>query len=206
MSYPRISEAFSLLDVLVDSYSKQYEEGSVAPSLLRQHSLLVATCAEILATKIPGMDTKKAYTLGLLHDYGKVVDERTCNLFHGLCGYMIMSQLGFDEVAKICLTHTFIDKDFKYDDYITYPKEELQECKKILKGIEYDDYDRLIQMSDMMVTVVGFKSLRERMNFIRNKYKLCPLTIKNKYRQVLKLKSQFDKLCGCDIYRLLGLQ
>lgn len=206
MSYPRISEAFSLLDVLVDSYSKQYEEGSVAPSLLRQHSLLVATCAEILATKIPGMDTKKAYALGLLHDYGKVVDERTCNLFHGLCGYMIMSQLGFDEVAKICLTHTFIDKDFKYDDYITYPKEELQECKKILKGIEYDDYDRLIQMSDMMVTVVGFKSLRERMNFIRNKYKLCPLTIKNKYRQVLKLKAQFDKLCGCDIYRLLGLQ
>lgn len=205
MSYPKVAEAFSLLDILIDGYSKQYEEGSVAPSLLRQHSLLVATCAEILATKIHGMDSKKAYALGLLHDYGKVVNEKAHNLFHGLSGYKIMKELGYDEVAKICLTHTFIDKEFKYEDYITYPKEELTTCKKLLKEIDYDEYDKLIQMSDMMVTVVGFKTLKERMIFIREKYKLCGLTMKKKYRQVLKLKDHFDKLCGCDIYKLLGV-
>lgn len=206
MTYPKVADAFSLLDILIDGYSKQYEEDSVAPSLLRQHSLLVATCAEILATKIPNMDSKKAYALGLLHDYGKVVDEKANKLFHGLCGYKIMNKIGYDEVAKICLTHTFIEKDFDADDYISYPKSEVKECKKLLAKIEYDEYDRLVQLSDMMVTVVGFKTLKERMRFIRDKYKLCNLTMKKKYRTVLKLKEHFDKLCGCDIYKLLGIQ
>lgn len=205
MSYPKISEAFSLLNILIEGYSKQYEEDSVAPSLLRQHSLLVATCAEILATKIDDMDSRKAYTLGLLHDYGKVVCEKEHGLFHGLSGYKIMKELGYDDVARICLTHSFIDKNIKSDDYKTYPKKELNECKKLLKEIEYDDYDKLIQMSDMMVTVVGFKTLKERMLFIRDKYKICGLTMKKKYRQVLKLKDYFDKLCRCDIYKLLGV-
>ena len=205
MSYPKVSEAFSLLNILIDGYSKQFEEDSVAPSLLRQHSLLVATCAEILATKIPGMDSKKAYALGLLHDYGKVVNEKEHKLFHGLSGYKIKKELGYDEVARICLTHTFIDKNFKYEDYTPYPKADLTECKKLLKDIEYDDYDKLIQLSDMMVSVVGFKTLKERMRYIRDKYKLCCLTMKKKYRQVLKLKEYFDKLCGCDVYKLLGV-
>lgn len=205
MSYPKVSEAFSLLDVLIDGYSKQYSADSTAPSLLRQHSLLVATCAEILASKIHGMDSKKAYALGLLHDYGKVINETQNKLFHGLTGYKIMSELGYDEIAKICLTHTFIDKEFKYEDYQAYDKKELAECKKKLKELEYDDYDRLIQLSDMMVTVVGFKTLKERMIYIRDKYHICNLTMKKKYRQVLRLKDYFDKLCGCDVYKLLGV-
>lgn len=205
MSYPKVSEAFSLLDVLVDGYSKQYSVDSTAPSLLRQHSLLVAACAEILAAKIHGMDSKKAYALGLLHDYGKVINEKDNKLFHGLTGYKIMSELGYDEVAKICLTHTFINKDFKHEDYQAYDSKELTACKKLLKNIDYDDYDRLIQLSDMMVTVVGFKTLKERMIYIRDKYNICNLTMKKKYRQVLKLKDYFDKLCGCDVYKLLGV-
>ena len=86
-----------------------------------------------------------------------------------------------------------------------YKRQDLTECKKLLKDLDYDDYDKLIQLSDMMVSVVGFKTLKERMRFIQNKYQLCCLTVKKKYRQVLKLKEYFDKRCKCDIYKLLGV-
>lgn len=205
MSYPKVSEAFSLLDVLVDGYSKQFPADSNKPSLLRQHSLLVATCAEIIASKIHGMDNKKAYALGLLHDYGKVINEKQNKLFHGLCGYKILNELGYEEVGRICLTHTFIDKDFSLQDYQSYDKKELQACQKLLKKMEYDDYDRLIQLSDMMVSVVGFNTIKQRMKFVREKYNIDCLTVKRKYRNVLRLKDYFDKLCGCDVYKLLGI-
>lgn len=76
----------------------------------------------MIASRIDSIDGQKAYILGLLHDYGKMVrDADNKEYFHGLTGYHEMNRLGFDDVARVCLTHTFPDKDFKYTEY-SYPE------------------------------------------------------------------------------------
>lgn len=54
---------------------------------------------------IPTREEAKAYVLGLLHDVGRKFGR--CQLKHVYAGWQYMLQLGYDEVARICLTHSF---------------------------------------------------------------------------------------------------
>ena len=69
------------------------------------HSRVAAHCAEKIAELCDGLDVQKAYVLGLLHDIGRKFGVR--HLGHVSDGYTYMMSLGYDEVAKICLTHSF---------------------------------------------------------------------------------------------------
>ena len=172
----------------------------------RIHNAMVALCAEMIASKLPDIDGQKAYILGLLHDFGKLVyDDEFSDKFHGIEGCRFFLEKGWDEPARICLTHSFPDKNIKYSEYPGYSARELRKCKMLLAKIDYDDYDRLIQLCDMLVVGINFTNVKERINFIRNNYKLPLIALKKKYRQALKLKRYFDEKCGCDIYKLLGV-
>lgn len=206
MSMPSIKQALDLFEEGLKKLSdEQPHFAFYSGKSLQSHCCLVACCAEIIASRLPDIDGHKAYTLGLLHDYGKLVkDAENTAYFHGLTGYEAMTKLGYDEVARICLTHTFYDKNFPILDF-NYPIKDLRKVKKILANIEYDDYDRLIQLCDLLVIGFGYDNLKSRMNFIREKYRVSTTLIKKKYRDALSLKFYFDRKCGCDIYQLLGI-
>ena len=83
----------------------------------------------------------------------------------------MMSEMGYDTVAKICLTHTFPIKDIttyvgKFDVSIT----ELEFVQNKITKYEYNDYDRLIQLCDSMVMSKGPVTLEERMKDIIMRY------------------------------------
>ena len=72
-----------------------------------------------------------------------------------------MKQSGYDEVAKICLTHSF--NNHTIDDYIgkfDVSDEELRLIKTELDKAVYDEYDRLIQLCDSLAgaDTVHFKT------------------------------------------------
>lgn len=69
------------------------------------HCRVAAHCAERIAQACGDLDVNKAYILGLLHDIGRKFNVR--HLGHVADGYSYMMSLGYDEVAKICLTHSF---------------------------------------------------------------------------------------------------
>ena len=69
------------------------------------HSRVAAMCAEKIAAACPDMDEEKAYVLGLLHDIGRKFGVK--HLGHVYDGYKYMLDLGYDEAARICLTHSF---------------------------------------------------------------------------------------------------
>lgn len=204
MTCPSIKQALDLFDDgLVKMREEQPRFAFYFEKSYRSHCCLVACCAEMIASRLQYLDVQKAYIFGLLHDYGKMIcDADSKQYFHGLTGYNEMNKLGFDEVARVCLTHTFPDKDFKYTEY-TYP--EMRKTKKILSSIEYNDYDRLIQLCDLLVTGMSFGTIKERMAYVKDKYRLPTILIKKRYRQALRLKNYFDRRCGCDVYRLLGV-
>ncbi len=160
------------------------------------HSRTAAHCAEKIAKACGDMDPEKAYICGLLHDIGRKFGVR--HMGHVSDGYSYMMSLGYDEVAQICLTHSF--KNRTTDDYIgkfDTTEEELKLIKDMLAVVEMDDYDLLIQLCDAIAGAEGVMNIEDRMNDVKRRY--------GHYSQVkwdanMRLKKQFEDRMGQDIY------
>lgn len=169
------------------------------PGAWADHSRAVAMCAEKIAAACGDMDTEKAYVLGLLHDIGRKFGIK--HMGHIYDGYHYMTELGYDEAARICLSHSFSIQ--KLEDYIgkwDVPQEEQQELRALLAEMVYDDYDRLIQVCDSLagITVVD---MEERMADVKRRYGSYP---QDKWDRNLELKGYFEEKMGQDIYTVVG--
>lgn len=170
----------------------------------RAHAAAVAHIAETIASKTLYLNSEKAYILALLHDCGKYQDEYACHKFHGLAGYYYMLEKGYPDLARASLTHTFYKKDFELTDY-PFPPDDLKICRQLLQDIEYDDYDLLLQLADMINDMgktctleYRVQSLCKRRNIPTKDYAWVEVALN-------AIKNYFDKKCGCDIYSLFGL-
>lgn len=152
------------------------------------------------------MDDNKAYILGLLHDYGKIQNEKASGISHFIFGYKEMMKQGFEEVARICLTHSFPFKEIKFEDYSQYSKKDLIEAQNIISVIEYDDYDCLIQLCDMFFEGNNIVSFQKRLLGISQRYNLSKDQMASLEKGAVKNKTYFDKKCGRDIYNILGIE
>ena len=161
-----------------------------------KHSLTAAHCAEKIAAAYGDMDAEKAYVLGLLHDIGRKFGVR--HLGHVSDGYRFMMSLGYDEAAKICLTHSF--NNHTVDEYIgklDVSDEEMKMIKTELARIVYDDYDRLIQLCDSLAGAEGVLDIEDRMNDVKKRYGSYP---QDKWDSNMRLKQYFEKKMKKDIY------
>ena len=201
--YPDIKTAIKLWeDGIIYRKSKPY--GFAIEDEYRFHTKGVASAAQKIAENISYLDPEKAYILGLLHDYGKRISERDENYFHGREGYEQMNKLGFYEVAKICLTHTFFDKNIKYED-MSYPAEWLNWAKLKLQNIDYDDYDYLICLCDKFFEGLSIVSIEKRAEGIAKRYKTNTHQLTIFIEKSLQLKKYFEEKTGKDIYDLLQI-
>ena len=142
------------------------------------------------------MDAEKAYVLGLLHDIGRKFGVR--HLGHVSDGYRFMMSLGYDEAARICLTHSF--NNHKLDEYIgkfDVSDEEMEMIKSELARTVYDDYDRLIQLCDSLAGAEGVLDIEDRMNDVKKRYGFYP---QDMWDSNMRLKRYFEKKMEKDIY------
>ena len=161
-----------------------------------KHCLTAAHCAEKIASACGNMDVEKAYILGLLHDIGRKFGVR--HLGHVSDGYRFMMSLGYDEAAKICLTHSF--NNHTVDEYIgklDVSEEEMKMIKAELARTVYDDYDRLIQLCDSLAGAEGVLDIQDRMNDVKKRYGFYP---QDKWDSNMRLKRYFEKKMKKDIY------
>lgn len=160
------------------------------------HCRVAAHCAEKIALACGDMNADKAYILGLLHDIGRKFGTR--HMGHVSDGYSYMMSLGYDEVAQICLTHSFNNQTT--DEYIgkfDTSDEELKMIQDALKITVMDEYDRLIQLCDALAGAEGVLDMEERMLDIKNRYGSYP---KEKWESNIALKHHFEEKAGKDIY------
>lgn len=163
------------------------------------HSRVTAHCAEKIAEGCGDLDAEKAYVLGLLHDIGRKFGGR--HLGHVSDGYTYMMSLGYDEVAQICLTHSFNNQTT--DDYIgkfDTTKEELELINSTLSKVVMDDYDRLIQLCDSLAGSEGVLDIEERMGDVKQRYGSYP---QEKWDKNISLKQYFENKIGKDIYEVV---
>ena len=171
------------------------------PGPWEQHSLSSAENARRIAEKVPGMDSEKAYIMGLLHDIGRRVG--ITGMLHLIDGYEYMMSLDEPELAAICLTHSYPVKNADYfegkHDCTPGQKAFIQ---NFLDTHEYDDYDKLIQLCDAISLPEGACIMEKRFVDVALRHGIRDYTT-TRWRGYLELKKYFDSLCGCDIYTLL---
>lgn len=142
------------------------------------------------------MDAEKAYVLGLLHDIGRKFGVR--HLGHVSDGYRFMMSLGYDEAAKICLTHSFNNHTInEYIGKFDVSDEEMKMIKTELARTVYDDYDRLIQLCDSLAGAEGVLDIEDRMNDVKKRYGFYP---QDKWDSNMRLKRYFEEKMKKDIY------
>lgn len=166
------------------------------PGPWEQHSRYVAVCAKRIADHCPDLDPERAYIYGMLHDIGRKFG--ITYLAHIYDGYHYLRDLGYDNAARIALSHSFQLK--KMDEYIgkaDIPESAQMEIQALLEEMEYDDYDYLIQLCDSIAKADGIVSLEERMNDVKSRYGYYP---QDKWDRNIELKDYFEKKMQRKLY------
>ena len=175
------------------------------PKIIYEHGVHVFNVAKIaraIARETDGrLNPETAYILGLLHDVGRIKDETVTKIPHGIEGFRYLTNLGYSGAAPICLTHNFIDKDIKPGDYPTYSPELFNQTKEFLSQIEYNDYDRLIQLGDLFSRGKEILSIRQRLDKNKQFYKIKNLSYEDK---AFALRDYFDDKFGIDVEKIVA--
>lgn len=171
--------------------------GRLNPGPWEAHSRNVGVAARNIAAKVPGMDPERAYIFGLLHDIGRrvgVVDIPT----HVIEGYRFCMAQGWDEAARICMTHSW---PLGAAELSGEPATQA-EIRAYLSALTYDDDDRLIMLCDSLAADYGFCILERRFVDVARRYGVWPNTVA-RWNETFRVKEDFERRMGCSVYDVL---
>jgi hypothetical protein len=183
------------------------EAENLFPGLWVQHSIYAAEAAKLIAENCDGMDSEIAYILGLLHDLGRRDSNKygITTMGHILCGYNYSKELGYDLLAKICMTHSCPTKSiFDIDDIVNKncTEEEYEFVENYFNKIEYNDYDKLIQLCDALALHNGFTLIEKRLIDVALRHGVNEYTV-SKWKAFMELKNYFEEKMGKSVYGIL---
>lgn len=163
------------------------------------HSINVGIAARNIAEKVSRLNPEKAYIVGLLHDIGRrvgIVDIPT----HVYEGYRYCLGKGWDEAARICMTHSYLRMQ---DEFSHEPDSEQEKAiKAYIMNCQADDYDQLIQLCDSLAVDYGFVILEKRFVDVTRRYGIMEGYIKG-WEIAFSIKEYFEKEMGCSVYDVL---
>lgn len=173
--------------------------GELNPGPWVKHSINAGIAARNIAEKVSWLNPEKAYIVGLLHDIGRrvgIVDIPT----HVYEGYRYCLGKGWDEAARVCMTHSYLrmQEEFSYDP----DNEQEKAIKAYIMSCQADDYDKLIQLCDSLAVDYGFVILEKRFVDVTRRYGIMEGYIKG-WDIAFSIKEYFEKEMGCSIYDVL---
>ncbi|MDF2941760.1 MAG: metal dependent phosphohydrolase [Herbinix sp.] len=175
--------------------------GELNPGPWIEHSINTGLAAKYIASKCDNLDPEKAYILGVLHDIGRrvgIVSQR-----HIIEGYNYCMGKGWEEAARICMTHSFMVQNVKADvGEWDVSDDDYAFINQYIETITYDDYDRLMQLCDSLATANGFCLLEKRFVDVHRRYGVNEYTIA-RWNAVFDIKEFFENKMGCSVYEVL---
>ena len=188
---PSIDEATLLLD-----------EGRIFnPGPWIEHSLNVGKAAELIAELDEELDKDIALVLGMLHDIGRRYGKTYMR--HSIDGYNFAIGKGYNLLARISITHCF---PYKNVDEVCGKWDctdlEYAFVKEYLDNIEYSDYDKLIQLCDVLALPLGFCLIEKRLVDVVLRYGFSKYTIE-KWKSTFEIQRYFEERIGMSIYNIL---
>lgn len=171
------------------------------PGPWKAHSYHVGRAAEIIAEHCENMDSEKSVVCGLLHDIGRRTGVSAVR--HIIDGYDYAISKGWDDVARVCLTHSFPVKDIEADiGKKDITKKQYDFIEHYLNSLEYDDYDKLIILCDALADANGFCILEKRFVDTTRRCGIYPFSV-DRWNKTYEYKAHFEEMAGTSIYRLL---
>lgn len=188
---PSIEEAENILK----------EAESLNPGPWVQHSIYAGQAAKLIAENCEGMEPDVAYVLGMLHDIGRRFG--VSSMRHSIDGYNYSMEKGYDLLGRICLTHSHPFGDIK-EAFGKWDcdEEEYKFVENYLNTVEYDDYDRLIQLCDALALPNGFTLMEKRMIDVALRHGLNDYIVP-KWKATFEIKQYFENRMGKSIYSIL---
>ncbi len=169
--YPTRPEAERLLT----EAKARYDAVSQIHGRWDDHCRTAARCAEAIAARCPGLDPDKAYVLGLRHDIGRWYgDGHLCHVYYG---WKYMTELGYDDAARICLTHSF----------------QIQRLDSYVGNFDIPP--------DAVAGPDGPVDMAARMEDVRRRYGSYP---QDKWDRNFELKGYFEHWAGGELYAVVG--
>lgn len=175
--------------------------GQMNPGPWTKHSYHVAMAAKLIAEKCEELDSNKAFVCGLLHDIGRRTGIAAVR--HIIDGYDYAISKGWDEVARVCITHSFPVKDIEADiGKKDITRSQYDFIDEYLKRLEYDEYDKLIILCDALADANGYCILEKRFIDTTRRYGIYPFSVE-RWNKTYEYKEYFEEMIGTSIYRLL---
>ncbi len=165
------------------------------------HSVHTGKAAHAMASHCPGMDADAAYILAYLHDIGRQVG--VTSMRHAIDGYNFLSEQGYHDAARICITHSFPYQDIraisgKWD----CSADEFDFVQRYLNQVQFDAYDRLVQLCDALALPTGICLLEKRMVDVVLRHGVNEYVIP-KWHSTFGIKADFERQMGYSIYSVL---
>lgn len=171
------------------------------PGPWEAHSRFVAQGAQLVAARHPSLDPERAYIYGLLHDIGRRYG--VSGMRHALDGYHFLTDAGYPDPARVCLTHSY---PLRGEAIGAAPwdgsPEEYRFLQDYLASIEYDDYDRLIQVCDSLALPAGFCLMEKRLVDVTRRYG-CYASTLPRWEAFFAAKESLEQAIGGSLYHLL---
>jgi hypothetical protein len=165
------------------------------------HSRYVGEAARAIAMADGALDVSRAYVCGLLHDIGRRVGRTSMR--HAIDGYQYLTEMGYDEPARICMTHSFAlqNTDAVAGKWDCTPAERAF-ADRYIADVTYTRYDRLIQLCDALALPTGFVLMEKRLVDVVLRYGTNAFTAE-KWQAVFGIKAAFEERIGHSIYEEL---
>lgn len=173
------------------------EASKLNPGIWVNHNRVAGNCAKNIAERC-NMDANAAYVMGLLHDIGRRYG--ISDLMHTYDGYKYMMENGYDDSARICLTHSFPYKDVNaYNGENDCPDYITRYIQDFINKTEYDDYDKLIQLCDAISYPEGVCVIEKRLVDVVIRKGFNELTVL-KWKEFMKLREYFEFKINSNLY------
>lgn len=177
------------------------EGGTLNPGPWIEHSMYVGKAAELIAQNCSNLNPEQAYISGLLHDIGRRFG--VTSMRHSIDGYNFLYQMGYHLPARICITHSFPYKNSK----AVFGKwdccdDEFKFVDQFLNKIEFDDYDKLIQLCDALALPSGFCLIEKRMIDVALRHGLNEYIV-TKWKETFQIQKYFEEYMGKSLYSVL---
>lgn len=173
-AYQYLQESFSyikgsLLDIVDDlldrgiPFGNNYIGNNINTSSWLSHSVYEARLCQRLANRLE-LNPNIAYNFGLLHDYGRKYSHK---FDHTIKGFEALVDKGLME-SRACLTHSFLNDGRFNNNEIPDNVDEINDIEnignnyddlaKLLRNVRYTDYDRILNIADLMASDKGILS------------------------------------------------
>lgn len=164
-----------------------------------EHSVNVGKAARKIAESL-GEDADRAEALGYLHDIGRRVGK--CSISHTIEGYRYMIELGYEEAARICLTHGFMENSVEgaigeWD----MTDEEIEFVKNYVEKTNLSIYDKIVQLADCIALPTGITIMERRMADVLFRYGFNEYAEKN-FKERLNVQYELEEKLGYPITKL----